>query len=521
MTQSLSSDPASLLALILTGAALLVFLAIGWKARDKSNTLTGFFLSSTVPSKRHIVATLAATNAALALTIYWHSFLGWRYGMGAAFWLIVCWISGFEVFAALASRFREFPGTIGERGIEPRFQTLHEYLTRGIPGDWSRRGLALVSIVTFLLMITVELTRGSTIFRALSLPNHSTIGETMVLIVILLTAFYAAIGGFSAVMRTDFPQWLLAAIAVFISLAIAAPRIEWTLRGIGPLAAPGDGTPSILELLLIPSGAAFIIGSLFSWGFWFLVTMDMWQRGAAARSLALVDKRSRSILYPWFILLSTTSVMIGLAVRSHDPDTFQAFPVVRFLEIVRVEIGAIPFALMFLGFTAAIVSTVDVYFLVITHCIFRDLPDSETRKEWHGYTLRRWVVGVSVLGVGLSIYPVFILLANSTFDINALVYIATSLPFVLLPFILLSSKLTLRTPRVVLGGVLIGTLAVVTFVGWTMAGIHASYSNPQSLAKWYDRVYLAPLVAAIGSAVGMAVGWAWFLVGKQRKDAVE
>jgi Na+/proline symporter len=449
MTQWLPDDPASLLALVLTGAALAAFVVLGWKAKDRASTLTGFFLTSSVLSKRHIVSTLAATNTALALTIYWHSFLGWSYGMGAAVWLVICWILGFEVFAFLAPRFKDFPGQVPGDKSEPRFQTVHEYMTQGIPGDWSRRGLALISIATFLLMTTVELTRGATIFRALSLPGHAAIGQTVVLLVIFLTAFYAAVGGFSAVMRTDFWQWILAAIAVFASFVISVPRIDWTFAGIGPSTPSGSGTSPVLQFLLLPSGVAFILGSLFSWGFWFLVTMDMWQRGAAARSLFMIDRRSRLILYPWFALLSTTSVMIGLVVRTHDPGVFQAFPVIRFLEIVRSEIGAIPFALIFLGFIAAIISTVDTYFLVITHCIFRDLSDSETRGEWQGYRLRRWVVGVAVLAVGLSIYPVFVLLANSKFDINALVYIATSLPFVLLPFVLVSTKPRLRRPPVV------------------------------------------------------------------------
>jgi len=502
MSQTLG-DPLSLITVVASAAVLVTFLVIGWRCRERAQSLTGFFLTPTAPSEHEIVATLATTNTALALTVFWHSFLGWQYGIGAAFWLIVFWIIGLEVFNFFARRITDFPGT--DPSNELIHQTLHEYLS---PDDWPRRALAVTSIATFLLMVTVELTRGAAVFKALDWSGHSTGVEMMALVVVGVTAYYAAVGGFAAVISTDVLQWKLAALAIFVALGLCV----WDLWPADPaLFGPQGVLPStrwLPTMLLIPSGGAFIAGSLFSWGFWFVVTMDMWQRSAAARSVRIITARTRLVLYSWFALLSTTSVLMGLVVRIHDPGTFVAFPAVRFLEILREQAGAVPFVIVFVGFVSALISTVDTYFLVIAHSIFRDLPGALSRPAWATQPFRRWMVGLTVFALGLAIYPVFLLLVHSAFDINALVYVATSLPFVLLPFFLLSRRGPLRSSGIV-AGVVVGWLAVGSFVFWAMSGLHASYAEPAKLAMWYDRTYFAPVVAALGASIGYFAGGAF------------
>lgn len=503
--------PTLLLTIIFTFLGVCFFVWLGWKERKDIHTLTGFFLAPTPPHKWQIVATLAATNTALALTVFWFSFLGWQYGIGAAFWIFIYWIAGLEVWNWFTRRNTDYPGQTSI-AAEPRFQTLHEYVSSRLSGNMARRLLAITSIITFLLMVNVELTRGTNVFRILTPHQPSHIAEIIGLILVLSAAVYAAVGGFKAVIHTDIYQWFFACLGLLIALVYCLIKLPNSWESLGPIWGTSSNF-SLADLLLLPRGLLFIFGSLFSWGFWFLVTMDMWQRGASARTLQMVNPSSRKALYPWFAFVSLTSVLIGVTVRAFDGNQFHPFPAVRFLEIALQSftnlpfLGPIFFALLFLGFISAMVSTLDTYILVIVHSVFRDLPSNETRGTWIQQSLRKFIVGIATVGIALAGYPIFLLLSRSTFDINALLYIATSLPFVLLPAVLLFRLNSLQNEVAVSSGVLVGWIGTIVFVFWVLSGIHANYSKPSELEFWYNLMYMAPMVASICAFTGHFVSY--------------
>lgn len=504
--------PTLLLTVIFTVLGICFFVWLGWKERKDIHTLTGFFLAPSPPHRWQIVATLAATNTALALTVFWFSFLGWQYGIGAAFWIFIYWIVGLEVWARFTRRNTDYPGQ-SLNSTEPRFQTLHEYISSQLSGNGARRLLAITSILTFLLMVNVELTRGTNVFRILTSEQPSQMAEIIGLILVLSAAVYAAVGGFKAVVNTDVYQWGFACVGMLIALVYCLINLPNSWASLGPIWASSPNF-TFGDFFLLPRGLFFILGSLFSWGFWFLVTMDMWQRGASARTLQMVTASSRKALYPWFAFVSLTSVLIGVTVRSLDGNQFHPFPAVRFLEIALQSFASLPFfgpiffALLFLGFISAMVSTLDTYILVIVHSVFRDLPPNESRAMWTQQPLRKFVVGIATVGIALAGYPIFLLLSRSTFDINALLYIATSLPFVLLPAVLLFKFNALQRELAVTVGVLVGWVGTTVFVFWALSGIHANYSNPSELEFWYNMMYMAPMAASICAFMGHLVSYA-------------
>lgn len=500
-------------------AAILTLLVVGFAvlmgvraAPPAGSTFSAHFLTADRLSDFEVVSTLAATNTALALIVFWFSYLGWLYGLGAAFWLIVCWIAGLGVFWALQGAFSEFypPSASNDKLPEPPFQTMHEFAARGASGQWPRRSLAGVSIVTFLLMMNVELTRGVRIFDGLTTGQHQHWIDVLALAVLLGAAVYAAWGGFSAVLRTDEWQWFFTAVALLIALGLAGTALGDPSRWFGSVFAPQGF--SAREFFLLPAQPWFILGSLFSWAFWFLVTMDMWQRAAAARRINILSLATMKWLVPWFILLTITAVLIGVSVRVALPNDFtQTFPAVTFLSIQMERLagwgvpGVLLFGMMVAGFASAMVSTLDTYFVTVAHAILRDLPDRTRSLPWTGRPFPRWFAGVVTVGIALAIFPTYLVVAHSSLSINALLYLATTSPFILLPAVLFGISSRGRGVALI-GSAAFGVVGCAAVIGYVLSQI--AVSAPDDVGKWYNYMYLAPLAASGVALFGYLLGWA-------------
>lgn len=517
-------------------AIIFALVSIGWavflglKRGLTSRTYMDFFVEGQPISRNRIIATFAATNSALALIVFWFSYLGWFYGIGAAFWLLVCWIAGLELFAALSKKWKDFPYGNIANSKSLTYQTLHEYATAKVGGNGARRALAYISITTFLLMVNVELYRGTKVISIFSDFNFPFSVETLGFLILLCVAVYAAIGGFRAVLSTDKVQWGFTAVAILLSLVFAIYGILSQPEAMRPGAVLGGS--SLLQLFLIPTGLFFIVGSLFSWTFWFVVTMDMWQRAAAARRINIIDGQTRLILYPWFLVITLSAVSIGVFVRVHDPGVDVLIPALRFLEILPglLEkiggLGPILFGLIFAGFLTSMLSTVDTYFVVIAHSIFKDLPNLESTRGWEQKRLNRFTVTLSTLAVAITGYPIYLALNRAGFDMNTLLYIATSLPFVLLPAILLRLTIFGKTKLGIITGVGLGAISTILYIQWLLIEITNARAegNWTALGEAYNLLYLAPMVAAFSALVGhVAIGLieSWRLSnGKQPEGEV-
>jgi Na+/proline symporter len=496
---------------------MLLYIVIGIKSVKKEDlkTYDSFFLSNIPISTKQLIATLAATNTALALTIFWFSYLGWSYGLGAAFWLSICWILGLELFAVFQKRWRDFP-SVNSDGVL-KYQTLHEYISP-TSGNWARRSLALVSIISFVLMVTVEITRGMRIIDILPFANgRNTNTDIFAFVIVFSAAIYSAYGGFRAVIRTDAVQWFMCGIGILFTALITFETIFKSGTIFGTVYEPKSF--SIKDFLLIPTQPYFIIGSLFSWGFWFFVTMDMWQRSAASRSIGVVNKTTRIILYPWFVILTFVSVSIGLYVRVKDPtNTSVIFPVIDFFRIafkdgeLNVVFKWVSFILIFAGFFSAMISTIDTYILVISHSIFKDLSDKTTQPEIGQYRLNRLFASILIFGIAIIVLPIFIMITHSNFSINSLLYMATSLPFILLPAVLLRSRKDKAGTNLIFS-VILGLVVTITFIYFNLSSISDAQNRGQiqDVMRLYNYMYLIPIVASVSALIGYLFGFVFNL----------
>ncbi len=452
-----------------------------------------------------MIATLAATNTALALIVFWFSYLGWLYGLGAAFWLSLCWISGLEFFAHFQKKWADFPTV--EKNNKVKYQSLHDYISP-TKGNWARRLLALVSIISFLIMVTIELTRGMKIIDVIPQAEKNTTRDMIGFLIILSAGIYSAYGGFKAAIKTDFYQWYFTIISLVLVGFITFSGIIGKDNLFGSVYSPENF--SLKSFFLIPSQPYFIIGSLFSWSFWFFVTMDMWQRAAAARKIEIVTNKTRLRLFPWFIFLSIISVSIGVYVRINTIGRFDiTFPVVDFLQIAFTQPWTYPaikyifFCLIFSGFISAMGSTIDTYLVVITHSIFRDLPDRNKLHSISSLRFSRIFIGIVVVGLSLIIFPIFLLVYHTNFSINTLLYLATSAPFILLPAIFLKNNKDKSISLI--SSVMIGVAGTVVLISYILHKI--STATPEQLAHWYDIMYLIPLFAFLISLLGYILAY--------------
>lgn len=499
--------------LLVSVLVIIGYSIIGLKSvkREDISTYNNFFLSKAALSVKEVIGTLASTNTALALIVFWFSYLGWSYGIGAAFWLSICWIAGLELFAIFQKKWSEYP-TVNQDGTL-KYQTLHEFIAPS-SGNWARRLLAIVSIGAFILMVTVELTRGMKIVELL--PDGAITDfnrDTFAFILILAAALYAAFGGMKAVVKTDFLQWILCVIAILIALIISASEIIKYGNLFGSVYSPSSF--KLKEFLLIPAQPYFIIGSLFSWGFWFFVTMDMWQRSAAARSIRIVTKRTRLILYPWFVVLTCASVFIGLYVRITDPGNYNVlFPAVDFLKIAFQKVWSsnllkwVAFILIFNGFFSAMISTIDTYLLVISHSVYRDMSDREILITEGQRRFSRFFSSIMIVGVSLIVLPLFLIISHTNHTINSLLYMATSLQFILLPAILLRKRKDKATFNLILS-VIIGLIVTISMIYWNLHNISVAQNNGniELVMKLYNYMYLIPIVASLSAFIGYLFGY--------------
>lgn len=223
----------------------------------------------------HYIATFTASNAALANILFLYVYWGFVYGIWAWIWGSLFWAVGFWVFSRIAkqSRFSQLSsGSRPEHGFNELMGT--EYASTLITVV-----CALISGLAFLFLLTLELNVGAKIFSGLAASPNDATPYVLALVLGSVLAAYVAYGGMKAVIETDIFQLLLI-IAGSIALPFLVGRLSTTASVVELVSSSAKSTPFFaLSWAYIP----FILGSLFSWGFWFICTMDMWQRTIATK----------------------------------------------------------------------------------------------------------------------------------------------------------------------------------------------------------------------------------------------
>jgi len=475
--------------------------------RGKS-TFDHFVLGGRNIPRSHYVATLTASNAALANILFLYVYWGYRYGIWAWLWGSIFWGLGFWIFSKVAKLPRFGILSSSERPESGLNEIMgSEYRSRLITV-----ACAIASGLAFLFLLTLELNVGAKIFSGLA-PNATSMTPYMFALVIgTVLAAYAAYGGMKAVFQTDAIQLILI-IAAAISLLALVHRLSPDLTVPGLIAKSAKTTPVFsLSWSYIP----FILGSAFSWGFWFLCTMDMWQRTIATKVERPVI--GMKAILPSFILLlfvTLSGVLVGVYLKETINSPYPPkYPLVDFLHSAFTAVNGNTVSLILLcivisGFTAAMLSTVDTYIILVSQSLTTDLPSLRhglpheriQSDEAADTKLRRRVQNFTAVIPFLSVGVFFVLNQLAEQDTFTLYMIAGSLPLSILPVVLGALGIKDIEKRKRLSRSAAIAIIVSILVSITTNLILATYALKSYSQIAFGLLYFTPLLAAGIAAV--------------------
>ena len=477
------------------------------------DTLNGFILARRRLKQRSIVASLTGTNAALANVVFLYAYWGFTYGAAGLVWGGIFWIAGLTVFLA-ALRFGRLKSLL--RADQPALG-LNEILG----GEFRRsrtvvRATALASGLTFLFLLSLEVGVGSNAaIRLVSETPAASFGfspEALIVggALVILVSTYGYVGGFPMVVRTDVWQTLLILAGLFSALALCGVLLNNAGTALGTVLSTHLRHDRLFSWTW--ELAPFVLGSLFSWGVWFLCTMDSWQRALAADPAEERRLRPAAIVAGMVLLVfvSGISSIIGMTVHEiWSASAPPAYPVIEFVGYIKQlttasELNGFLVALVMAGFLAAMASTVDTYMVVVGHCFGGDLWNRESLSSYVGTENERPVlarirtIGIIAPLVGLAGFALIHTLGRQ--DNFTLYMLAGSIPMSLLPVcawsIWRSNVTSVPDGRITAVGILVA-VASSMLVNYLVAGHALSTFD----ARFFGLLYFIPAFTAAIAAI--------------------
>lgn len=229
---------------------------------------------------------------------------------------------------------------------EHKFLTISDYIFTKF--DYKSGVLSsIIFFIAFFALLTGQFIAGGSLFGPLLGINYS----TAVIIMGVGTLFYLLLGGFKAVIKTDFLQFLImffVFIFVLFTINIGGFTPEQTsLTNIGSF--------SIITFLILGIFATF-------------AGADIWQRIFSAKDAETVKKGSwLSALF--FVIFGTALTIIGIAAKNNFPniDSGEAL-YYGMLQLVPAPLLAIAVV----AILAAIMSTIDTELFYLSSSIAKD-----------------------------------------------------------------------------------------------------------------------------------------------------
>ena len=466
-----------------TIAVLLLALAIvmvvhGVRSYRAAATLSDFFLMDRRLRLGGLSSSLVMTNLSLGNFIFLCAIWGYYYGVSGTVWIVICIILLTVTFTFFAKHFKSY---IEDKG---NFGTVHEFLElrcrRSVDDPIARQVRILASVATIvclLFALVLELYLASLLLQDFIGLNAGVGFVVLTAIVSLYTSF----GGFRTVVFTDILQAVVMVLGMLAAVA---------LLGLLPLPwktySSIYGPPSFVGVLTGTGWANALSISVIGFG-WLLVTMDTWQRNAAARS---IDTSVRGALIGGAAMIIAVVVwsFLGISVRTAvEPaasgqelasqlsgglnplrDLFLLAP--GQADWQGVAFGLFGVALVMAGF-----STADTFLVVSAHSGISDLligrTKGKTLKDLDEAQQRAFavtgrailgVMGFCVIAVGYSLGELGLLA-----DPITLFFVAYSVQFSLLVPVVLAVRP--RCNPFALRGALVSGLAASLFVGFGSA----------------------------------------------------
>lgn len=508
---------------------IIAFCRNAYKERERTNTLTRFFLYGDVIERRSFLATLGSSNTAVGAVIFIITFYGYLYGIGCIPWVILLWVTTQHTSQFVLNKAGGFIEAGG---------TLHEFLGARFQSNRVRIIAAILSTFAYIGLVSAEVVIGIGIFDSV-LPafpydfgpvgfSTNILPVILIILVTFLVSAYCSLAGYRAVIKTDWWQFLqvllmLAVVWIFIGTHLEALFASYNnyfpdLYSVDAY-LNGDGQG------IVPFILFFVIMNVLFWGGWWPAAMDQWQRCAATRDrMVALNKTSGTagwLSTVYFAVLSITFVIVGAMVRVlYSPNALDSQPLFTFLRNLTSEWSSATFSLSWVliglvasGLIAAFVSTTDTYLVTSAQSIISDIvvarkhggtvvdiDNNPTLREKYLRYSRRTVILMPFIIIMGS------LLIQSLADLFTVIYGFFAVMFAVIPPIALIvfGRSTEGRERAAFWSILTGGLFAVAVVTYLVVQIEAAYrgDSSHSLTFWYNWLYLAsPMTALVGYVV--------------------
>ena len=269
------------------------------------------------------------------------------------------------------------------------------YLTQGkmMEARYSRAASRVLSVLVLLFMTVTAASQmvgiGDFFGTYLGLPYAPAVlaGTAIVLL-------YSVFGGFRGVVLTDVIQFVLLLISAVVVFVVAF-RESGGLGAIA-LAAEAAGKPGYLDF---STGASKYMMYVITFGCAWMIQANVWQRISAARSDR--DARRMTVLsffayIPLYLIVVFTG-MAGLVLYDHLPEGGVVTAVV--LDYMSPLAGAV----VFIGISAAIMSTMDSLINTASMTLVMDLCQKERSEEKRLNLSKLATLGVTLVALAISL----------------------------------------------------------------------------------------------------------------------
>jgi Na+/proline symporter len=463
-------------------ASIAVYLFIAEQAHKRVRELRQFFLHGWELRDKMVAATIFSTSMSLATVVIALLQLGLIFGIALS-WATITFCLGWFLFIFVAPTIR--------RRTLPR-DTIHSFIGRSFGSATVKVVASAATIIGFLGLFATELFAADIVFKAFGFTPAASLSGIILLGII--TIVYPALGGFRAVVRSDWSQtaFLLIALAVLVALAFG----YWHDYGQPPVTI----VPQTHSLLL-PFAVAL---SLFFVNVPFpFVDTQAWQRVIASQS---DSDFKRGTVYAvtafgvtWTILIGTALVLIPVLPKGADP----------FITLLQHG-GNLPtgFAfivgfILFPGLLAAMFSSAEGFLNSAGHCFSLDLTsmgnapedaDVSVTASWH-------VIFLGVAGLTITLF-----LRQIGFGIIDMVFAVSAGQLALFPSVI--AGLYIRNPEVLrrLGPASLLSITAGFLAAW-LNGFYSTLAPSSNWSVWKDvakllpaDVYRSPIYALIASA---------------------
>ena len=308
--------------------------------------------------------------------------LGYEHGISGA-WLVIMLGLGLIGLGFL----------ISTKLVNLRAYSLGEVLTR----RYDRKSGTIGALVTALYALTISITQVIAIGKVLqALLGYDQ--ATMIVVAGIIVVAYTFLGGMVSVTITDFVQWIIMTVGIFV-LAIPLGLME--VGGLSSVQAELD--PSYFDPTAI--GLETIGGFFLLYVLGIMIGQDIWQRTWTADSPE-TGKKGNIIAGSYCVIYGVATAFLGMLaimiVGSGISDPELALPEM-ILQVVPVGFAGLILA----GFISAMMSTADATLLasstLLTNDIYREFvePDASERRQTR--VSRGILLGLGVIAIIIAV----------------------------------------------------------------------------------------------------------------------